>query len=75
MPVFSDLLLVSLAGVGRTQQEGWIAEFVHVSTDAVHLLAAGRGSAVYSCSFIYFYPAIHDLGPIETLKEFCRDSR
>ena len=41
MPVFSGLLLVSLAGVGRTQWEDWIAEFVHVSTDAVHPLAAG----------------------------------
>jgi hypothetical protein len=26
MPVFSGLLLVSLAGVGRTQWEDWIAD-------------------------------------------------
>jgi copper resistance protein D len=39
--ILAAMLLASLAGVGHTQvEEGW-ASLVHVSSDAVHLLAAG----------------------------------
>jgi putative copper resistance protein D len=40
-PLLSGLLLASLAGVGHTQQNEGIEEFIHVGADAAHLLAAG----------------------------------
>ena len=41
IPIFAAMLLASLAGVGHTQVEGQSAGFVHVLSDAAHLLAAG----------------------------------
>jgi putative copper resistance protein D len=41
IPMLAAMLLASLAGVGHTQvEQGW-AGFVHVLSDAAHLLAAG----------------------------------
>lgn len=40
-PLLAGLLLVSLAGVGHTQQNDGLAWLVHSAADSVHLLSAG----------------------------------
>lgn len=40
-PLLAGLLLASLAGVGHTQQNDWLAWLVHSGADGVHLLSAG----------------------------------
>lgn len=40
-PLLAGLLLASLAFVGHTQQNDWLAWLVHLGADGVHLLSAG----------------------------------
>lgn len=57
LPVLAAILLASLAGFGHTQVDEGVPAIVHVTSDAVHLLAAGAwlggllplGMVVASC--------------------------
>jgi copper resistance protein D len=68
IPILAAMLLASLAGVGHTQvDEGW-AGFVHVLSDAAHLLAAGAwlGGLVLLAYILSHHPdTCHDLAAID----------
>ncbi len=68
-PLLAGLLLASLAGVGHTQQNDWLAWLVHLGADSVHLLSAGAWLGGLLALGIVLAPSYANPAPDSTVIE------